>query len=95
MYAEYTAMQYQRLMCMPKPIITGATPNAIKSESESIRSPNMASCFVRFLRVFATAPSKPSKKPDNSRHNTPISGMECLLPPMEKQIPATPEITDR
>ena len=80
---------------MPKPIIAGATPKAIKSLSESILSPNILSSFVLFLRVLATAPSKASQTPEINRQITPISGRAPLLPPTEKQIPTIAATTDK
>lgn len=88
-------MKYQRLILIPKPIMAGATPKAIKSLKESMRSPNILSSLDLFLRVFATAPSKASQKPEINRHITPMSGRASLFPPTEKQIPVIAAMTDK
>ena len=80
---------------MPKPIIAGATPKAMRSLRESIRSPNILSSFDLFLRVLATAPSKASQTPEIRRQATPTSGSAGLFPPTEKQMPTIAEITDK
>ena len=87
-----TAESLVDLHSVAAPIQAGRTPNATRSERESIWIPNLHSSSLLSFFILATFPSKASHNPHIKRKKVPIYG--CPSPASEITIPAPADSND-